>query len=201
MGKSHRQKKNTRVRDSFGDYLQNLDSDKLVESQFVVSDVKRNHPTSHFGEMAVVCSYPLGCTSVSCEIRNLSPHNYSFTYASDWVSDRLLARLDVGDGTHYNRVPGVPLEESSVPTPHIHLYREDGYLIAHRLDGIDYSSEQSVEFNYHDGYSYLCRCLHIKSDNSQEPSFDFIPEGRLNFQESDADPNGGIEFPMNNIGD
>lgn len=193
-----RSKRNTAIKSDYASYETNLKTDKFIGSPFVVQSCKGNHPSSYYDETNVVCSAPLGNTCISCEIRNMPPFNYSFSYKSDWLREQILARVDVGDGTHNNRAPGIPLEETSIPTPHIHLYREDGYFLAYRIDGIDYSSNESVKFDYYQGYQYLCERLNISGFDNVSPLFEFRPKGKLNLMVSDIDPNEGVEFPNNN---
>lgn len=191
-------KRNATVQAAYTDYEANLAAEKIVGSPFVVQSIKQNHPSSHYDETPITSAAPLGAMCVSCEIRNMSPFNYSFSYKTDWIDDRVLVRLDVGDGTHNNRVPGIPLEETSVPTPHIHIYRNDGYFVAYRIDGIDYESDEPVKFDYYKGYEYLCARLNIGCENKIPPAFYFQPLGQLNLMISDTDPNEGVEFPADN---
>lgn len=187
-------KRNRQIADDFEAYRSHMAAPKLVDVEFIVSDRKGNHPESFAGSMPVIGEVPYGETVTKCEIRELSRYNYSFSYLSDRNSDRTLARLDVGDGTHNNRVPGIPLELTSVPTPHFHEYREDGHLIAYPIDGIDYSSEESVKFDFYSGYAYLCDRLLMHAESEHAPLFIFAPDGILPFTNDETDPNRGCVF-------
>lgn len=187
-------KKNKQIADDFAAYRSHMDAPKLVEVEFIVRDRKGNHKESFAGSIPVNAEVPYGETVTECEIRELSRYNYTFSYLSDRNNDRTLGRLDVGDGTHYNRVPNIPLELSSVPTPHFHEYREDGYLIAYPIEGVDYSSEESVKFDFSKGYTYLCERLHLHTDGEQEPLFTFAPDGVLPFTIDETDPNSECVF-------
>lgn len=173
----------------------NLNSSKYINSPFVVTLPKKNHPSSYFNKCDVCSDVPFGNTTLSCEIRNQSPHNYSFSYCSDEYDEHVLARLDMGDGTHNNRVPGIPLSETSVPTPHVHKFRSDGRLIAYRIEGVDYSDESSIMFDYEQGYDYFCELLHIRAQGGENPKFYFLPQGQIDFRISDKDPNENVIFP------
>lgn len=186
--------KDNQIAETYRDYESNLKSHKSTDSPFVVSAVKPNHPQSYEAQQAVIADYPFGNTIVKCEVRSGQPYNYSFLYLSDAVDSRILARLDTGDGTHRNRTPGIPLEESQVPTPHIHKYRADGYSVAYPIEGLDYSSEASTKFDYQQGFDYFCRVLNIYDSQNASPQFKYAPNGVLVFPVPDSDPNEGVDF-------
>ncbi len=193
MGKSRR---NKQIPEIYDDLLAHLDAEKFIVSDFVVSETKQNHHESYSASELVNCYVSFGETRAECEIRQFSIYNYSFSYFSNSVDGRIITRLDTGDGTHNNKAPGIPLELTSVPTPHIHRYRKDGYLIAYPIKGIDYSSESSLKFDCYQGYSYFCSELSIKSLNGAAPNFIFAPKGRIHMEYEQTDPNAGIIFPL-----
>lgn len=182
------------IAETYSQYRRHMDSDKGVKSPFIVSDPKHNHPDSYAGEIDVSSSYPYGNTSANCEIKRFSEFHYTFSYISDALQSKIMARLDAGKGTHKNTAPDIPLALTSVQTPHFHEYREDGYLIAYPIEGIDYSSEASTHFGLSDGFSYFCKKLRIQSDNSSLPLFEFQPFGRLPFTDKETDPNINVDF-------
>lgn len=180
----------------FGDYLEHVDFSKTIDSPVTVSKKKENHPDSYWVRKDVTAKRPFGNTSLECEIRQGAPYNYSFSYHSDRIPSKVLMRLDTGDGTHNNAkyVPGIPLELSSVPTPHLHKFREDGYAVAYPIPGVDYTDEPSTKFDYQQGFYYLCTELNMTDPQGNAPLFMYAPDGVLNFPAADANPNEGADF-------
>lgn len=187
---------NKEIIDIYDDYRSNLDCEKHVEKDFRISEHKKNHPESFFGSIDVNCDVEFGNTSLSCEIRNGEDYNYSITYLSDRLGTKVMSRLDVGNGTHRNVAPDIPLALSSVPTPHYHEYREDGRMLAYPLEGIDYSSKESVEFGLEEGYAYLCGKLHITSVKGTDPRIEFSEDGAFTWLDEETDPNENVVFPL-----
>lgn len=187
-------KRNRAIADDYAAYSAHIDAPKLVDVEFVISEEKPNHRSSYIGTLPVQAQVPYGATSVVCEVRDMSLFNYSFSYLSDKNKERTLARFDAGDGTHKNRAPGIPLDCTSVPTPHLHRYRDDGYLIAYPIDGVDYSSEESVKFDFEKGYSYLCETLSLGCADGRVPAVAFQPKDRLALTIEETDPNSGCNF-------
>ena len=144
--------------------------------------------------MNVMCEIEFGNTSLACEVREESIYNYSFSYLTDAISKRVLFRLDMGNGTHKNVAPDIPLNQSSVPTPHYHQYREDGRLLAYPIDGLDYDSEEALKFDLQHGYAYLCEKLSISTFSGASPKAYFTPEGFYAWDFGDTDPNQDVEF-------
>lgn len=192
MGKN--QKRNLKIVEDYDLYHMHMEKEKEVPENFYVIKEKENHPQSYAGSIDVNCEVPYGKTELQCEIREASSYNYSFSYMTDMLKDRILARLDVGNGTHRNRAPGIPLQLTSVPTPHYHYYREDGYFLAFPLDCVDYSSEDAVKFDFYKGYSYLCNQLKFYGNGAKDLYFDFCPEGVLPLLDDGNDPNENVLF-------
>lgn len=55
---------------------------------------------------------------IDCEVRYKNPNNYSFQILSNILSNKVLARLDEGNGTHRNNCKDIPLDQQMVTTPH-----------------------------------------------------------------------------------
>lgn len=182
------------IAEDYAHYHDHMDMKKVIPNNFYVIKEKQNHSRSYAGAITVSCEIPFGNTQLQCEIREASSYNYSFSYITDCVDDRVLSRLDVGNGTHRNRAPGIPLELTSVPTPHYHYYRDDGYFLAYPLDGINYSGEESIKFDFNKGYSYLCDRLKFQGSESGILSFNFCPEGIIPLMDVMNDPNENISF-------
>lgn len=180
----------------FDDFKIHVASPKNLASPFTVSKPKKNHTGSYGEEKEVTADYPFGNVSVECEVRKGDQYNYSFSYKSDEIDSRVLVRLDTGDGTHNNAkyVPDVPLELSSVPTPHIHKYREDGYSLAYPIPGVDYAKDPSSEFDYLKGFRYLCGELNITATGGADLEFVYAPDGVIVFPDQYTDPNEGADF-------
>ena len=178
----------------YDNYQQHIAARKIINSPYKVVYPKVNHPKSYYAEENVDAEYPFGHNTVECEVRQGAPYNYSFSYKSDVIDSNILVRLDTGDGTHNNKAPGIPLELSSVPTPHIHKYRKDGYAIANPIPGVDYSTEASTKFDYQQGFDYFCSHLNITDKDQQAPLFQYAPDGIMVFPVPDTDPNEDADF-------
>ena len=109
-----------------------MDSDKQMELPITVTKEKINHPTSLYVEKDIYTSQPLGNNSFDCEVRKKDIKNYSFQLLTDAFSNRVLFRLDEGNGAHRNNIPDIPLEKQSVPTPHFHRYDSKGHFYAYK---------------------------------------------------------------------
>lgn len=187
-------KRNHQIAEDFAAFDEHMKTAKFIVPEYVVSEHKGNHSGSFGASESVVCTNDYGNTTLDCEIRRSDIFNYSFSYLSDKIDNRVLARLDVGDGVHNNRAPGIPLALTSVPTPHIHKYRSDGYFVAYPIEGVDYSSESSLLFDCYRGYDYLCNELNIGISGGEKPKFTFQPRGQMTLYYGIEDPNAGVSF-------
>lgn len=188
-------KKNKQIADDYASYRANMDGTKQTNPQLIVKDPKANHSRSYYGQNEVDCDVKFGNTTIGCEVREENEHNYSISYFSDQLSTKVMFRLDVGNGTHYNRVPDIPLDEASIPTPHYHEYRQDGRMIAYKIPGINYDEETSLLFDMSQGYDYFCNKLNLTSNNGDQLNIVYAPAGLLPFVEDSIDPNENVEFP------
>lgn len=186
--------KNKQIERDYEALTEHLQTVKFTVPAYVVRKPKPNHPHSFYNSETVTCDVAFGNASLDCEIRHGNNCNYSISYMTDRLDNRTITRLDAGDGTHNNRAPGIPLALTSVPTPHIHKYRPDGYFIAYPIDGIDYDSESSLLFDCKQGYDYLCKELNICSYGDGNLTFEFSPEGLLPLEYGVEDPNEGVNF-------
>ena len=67
-------------------------------------------------------------------------------------------------------------------------------MIAHPIEGIDYSSDASLLFDCYRGYEYLCNELNIKAIDDEDPKFRFQPDGRMVLGYGTEDPNENVRF-------
>lgn len=80
--------------------------------------------------------------------------------------------------------------------PHYHEYRSDGYDVAYRIPGVDYSDESSTKFDYEEGFLYFSDKLHIKDPSGGEVRIDCRPLSVPSKDiEIDNDPNNNVDFP------
>lgn len=192
MAKANRDKQ---IQDKYSQYKVHLDTDKTINGELRVITIKPNHKNFYAGESDVKAHVPFGNTSMECKIKSTDEYQYTITYKSDAIDKRLLTRLDAGAGTHRNKAPGIPLELTSVPTPHYHEYRNDGYDIAYPIEGVNYSDESSTKFDYNQGVHYFCNKLHINNTSGEKATMTYTPEGVLPLNEDNTDPNENVEFP------
>ena len=113
-------KQNNELLQIMQDYVQFMDSDKTIDLPVVVSEHKKNHPSSLYYVSALTSVFPFGETKFDCEIRDRDVLSYSFQIRSDKFHSQVVLRFDEGDATHRNDIPGLPLEQQSVTTPHFH---------------------------------------------------------------------------------
>lgn len=189
-------KRDKQVEENYTKYLAHLDSEKTIDGPLDASSVNRNQHNFYTGSTEVKAAVSWGSSSAHCSIRRDNEFYYSITFQSDALDSRVLARLDAGMGTHYNRAPGIPQHLTSVPMPHYHEYRQDGYDVAHPLQGIDYSDESSTKFGCVQGFAYFCDRLHIKDSSGFDAAVICSPAGILPLDfECYNDPNDNIDFP------
>lgn len=188
--KKSKPKRDIQIADIYTLYDNHLNCQKTATSEIRISNEKENQSNFYYGSTDVIAPILLGHTSLECKIKKADQYHYTLTYKSDAIEKRLLTRLDAGAGTHRNTAPDIPLHLTSVPTPHFHRYREDGYDIAYPIDGLDYSDESSTKFDYKQGFSYFCNKLYIKNS-----SIDYTPTDILPLTIEETDPNEDVEFP------
>ena len=103
------------------DYRLFLESEKKIECPVVVSKEKQNHRSSLYVEGPVSGDYHIDSVMYNCELRDKRIDNYSISLVTDSISEKMLFRLDQGNGTHRNNLSGIALEEQSVPAHDIPL--------------------------------------------------------------------------------
>lgn len=69
---------------------------------------------------------------VNIRINNHNYHQFKLKY-KDYIPSPFF-RFDSDGGTHRNKIPGTPIEEQVVLTPHFHKYNEDGIEIAYQTE-------------------------------------------------------------------
>ena len=157
----------------------------------LVSKEKPNHKTSLYFEQELTADSSFGETKVDCEIREKDRLNYSFQIISDKIKNRVLARLDEGNGVHRNNLPHIPLAEQEVTTPHFHKYDKSGYFLAYKSDSL-YAYE-NTPLDIKEGLRLFCEEEKIESSNSALIEIQIKEDGALPF-EHDIDPLNGIMF-------
>lgn len=157
----------------------------------LVSKEKPNHKSSWYFEQDLTADSSFGETKVDCEIREKNPSNYSFQILSNRIKNRVLARLDEGNGTHRNNFPNIPLAEQEVTTPHFHKYNESGFFVAYKSDSLTAYNEKPLKIE--DGLRLFCEEENIESSNSVPIEIQIKEDGSLPFPH-DTDPLNGIMF-------
>lgn len=157
----------------------------------LVSKEKPNHKTSLYFEQELTADSSFGETKVDCEIREKDRLNYSFQIISDKIKNRVLARLDEGNGVHRNNLPHIPLAEQEVTTPHFHKYDKSGFFLAYKTDSLN--AYESTPLDIKEGLRLFCEEEKIESSNSALIEIQIKEDGALPF-EHDIDPLNGIMF-------
>jgi len=171
------------------DYQLFMNAEKVISMPIKVSEVKSNHPTSLYVEGRVEYTGNIGEISYDCELRNKRTDNYSFQLLSNKIKNKLLFRLDQGNGTHRNNYPGIKLQEQSVPTPHFHKYTEDGYLIAYQTDEL----KENTLMKVFEGVKSFCKEAKIGQGDGADAEVSVQDNWEIPFQE-DIDPLNGVNF-------
>ena len=171
------------------DYQLFMSTEKSISMPIKVSEEKPNHPTSLYVEGRVEYTGNIGEISYDCELRNKRTDNYSFQLLSNKIKNKLLFRLDQGNGTHRNNYPGIKLQEQSIPTPHFHKYTEDGFLIAYQTDDL----KENASMNVYEGVKSFCKEAKIVEREGIDAKIIIQRQGELPFEE-DPDPLNGVKF-------
>ena len=181
--------KNKELLALMNDYQLFMSAEKEVTMPIKVSGEKLNHPTSLYAEGRVEYAGNFGNVSFDCEMRNKRTDNYTFQLLTDKIKNRLLFRLDQGNGTHRNNYPNIKLQEQSIPTPHFHKYTEEGYLIAYQTDEL---KENSL-MNIFEGVKSFCKEAKIGHGDGADAEVQIRNNGEIPFKE-DIDPLNGVNF-------
>lgn len=172
------------------DYHLFLDCDKSIEMPYKVDGVAPNHKSSLRGSAPLLAKAPIGNTSLDCEMRNRSEFDYSLNILSDAIKNRVLFRMDEGDGTHRNRHLPIPVDQQQVTTPHFHKVGDDGIMLAYRTDNLE---SLGKPLNIQVGFKAFCEECHINQENSQ---ITIHEKGTLPFENTpEIDPLIDIQFP------
>lgn len=173
------------------DYIQFMDSDKTITLPVIVSEHKKNHPSSLYYVSTLKSVYSFGETKFDCEIRSRDFLSYSFQIRSDKYKSQVALRFDEGDATHRNDIPGLPLVQQSVTTPHFHRYNEQGYFIAYKNDELNADIQASLGIE--NGFDIFLREAKI-GRTVADPLIQISENGiiQMNFQQ--IDPLAGVNF-------
>lgn len=131
---------NKELLEILNDYNLFMESPKSTSMPLRVSKNKSNHPSSLYEEQALDSVKDFGETMIDCEVRYKNPNNYSFQILSNILSNKVLARLDEGNGTHRNNCKDIPLDQQMVTTPHFHKYDTNGRFIAYKTKELEIKS-------------------------------------------------------------
>ncbi len=172
------------------DYNLFMESPKSTSMPLRVSKNKSNHPSSLYEEQALDSVKDFGETMIDCEVRYKNPNNYSFQILSNILSNKVLARLDEGNGTHRNNCKDIPLDQQMVTTPHFHKYDTNGRFIAYKTKELEIKSSP---LPIQEGFQMFCQEEKITSNNDLAVSIEVQENGVLPF-EPDNDPLNGIAF-------
>lgn len=171
------------------DYRLFMDSQKEIESPVVVTNEKPNHKSSLYVEGPISGNNHIENVKYNCELREKRKDNYSIALVTDNISDKMLFRMDQGNGTHRNNLPNVVLAEQSVPTPHFHRYIEEGYNIAYQTPYL----KEHAQLDIFDGFRVFCEEAKIIGEAGKEIKVEIQREGEIPFEE-EIDPLNGINF-------
>lgn len=168
-----------------------MSNKKQTTMPLLVSKEKPNHKTSLYVEQTLLADSSFGETSIDCEVRDKNPLNYSFQILSNRINNRVIARLDEGNGVHRNNLPHIPLAEQEVTTPHFHKYDKNGYFVAYKTDALSAYDEKPLDIE--EGLRLFCEEEKIESSNSDLVDIQIKEEGALPIPQ-DTDPLNGIMF-------
>ena len=171
------------------DYTLFMDAAKEISTPVVISQEKPNHKSSLYVEGHVNSSHAFGNVKYGCEMRDKREDNFSIQLTTDKFGNKVLFRIDQGNGTHRNNLPTIPLAAQSVPTPHFHRFCERGYFYAYQTDVL----KQNENMNIQDGLAAFCSEVNVKGSANNAVEIVVRQDGVLPLEE-DKDPLNGINF-------
>lgn len=182
---------NTELLKIMHDYVEFMDVDKRIDLPVVISEHKKNHPSSLYYRSQLSAVFSFGNTSFDCEIRDRDTLNYSFQIRSDRFKEQVVLRFDEGFSTHKNNIPGIPLQEQSVTTPHFHRFNEDGYFIAYKNEQLAHITTYPMSIE--DGFDVFLQEAKI-ADGGKSPRILILNDGMLSMNIQPTDPLAGVNF-------
>lgn len=173
------------------DYRLFIDSEKRVDMPFRVDEMdRRSHISSLTGSCVLTADSSFGNTVLECEMRDRSEYRYTFRILSDAIKRRMLFRLDEGGKTHRNRHLPIPVDQQQVPTPHFHIYADDGIMYAYRTEVLE---RITSPLHIREGFVAFCDEIHI---NQKDRRIVIQEEGALPLEFTpEVDPLADIQFP------
>ena len=187
------QEKNTQILKYYKGYCNFIDGGKTIAATFNVTNTQQNHKTSSFGCTPLKSSAPFGVTTLECEKKGGTDCNYTLRMMTDKIDSRLLARFDVGGPSHKD--PNQPMKKQSVPTPHLHTYDENGILYCYQTEELRSMAHKDPNLPIESGFGFFCRHYNISSEDGQTtPVIVTAPDGILDMDFNDIDPNENIDF-------
>ena len=172
-------------------YVLFMDSKKQAEMPLVVSQIKQNHPSSLYKEVSIKSESSFGCVTMDCEIRNKDHNNYSIQLVSDMIKNKVLSRLDEGNGTHRNALSTIPLQEQMVSTPHFHIYTKNGLFFAYQTENLKSYNEKPMPIEV--GIHEFCQEMNIHSTD-EHPIDVIVQEEGVLALDFGIDPLEGIKL-------
>lgn len=173
------------------DYIQFMDSEKTTNLPVVISEHKNNHPSSLYSNSIVYSSFSFGNTCLDCEIRNRDTYDYSFQIRSDRLKKQVVLRFDEGQAAHRNDIPGIPLDQQCVTTPHFHKYNSDGYLVAYKTLNLEKASQ--LPLSIEEGFDLFLNEANI-CDEGIDPRIQITKNGNILINLQQIDPLAEINF-------
>lgn len=190
MGKNSKREELLAV---MNDYVSFMASTKKMAHKLSVKEKKRNHCNSLTGSVNLNSQYSFGNeVQLCCEIRNEDSFNYSLGILSDKLEDKMLARLDEGNGTHRNKYDDIPLSEQSVSTPHFHKYDEQGRFLAYKTPSLE--ALKGEELCIEDGFKEFCLEMNIVGKDGGEGVIEYLGQGLFVRDPVEKDPLNGVTF-------
>lgn len=176
------------------DYNLFMKNDKQIHMPINITEEKPNHSSSLYIERPIKPKNPIGTNSFDCEIRNKDIKNYSFQLLTDQISDRVLFRLDEGNGTHRNNNPNIPLKDQSITTPHFHKYNKDGCFLAYKSTNLVHLQDKPLDIK--EGFNLFCEEAKIYSENAIQQSDIHVQQNGIMPSSvlDDKDPLNGVNF-------
>lgn len=183
------------ILERYRQYQDYMDCSKMVGSPYRISETKKNHDSSFFASYPIMSIIKFGEVSFYTELRNGDHKDFSISCISDAINKHILCRYDSGEGVHRNNVPSIPLKDQLVSTPHIHYYNEEGYFIAFKpKEFLDPEINERM-LDIENGFPYFCKHTNITSITDDSiPLLEICPNGVLDLNISNTDPNDGVKF-------
>lgn len=171
---------NNDIKEHFDFFSDLLNEEKIVLDKNIFIEVKKNNPywlTGHTNIQHVSIEDNI----IFIVERSKRDSKYGVKLVCKSLTPAPFFRFDSDGPAHRNDIPGIPLEEQSVPTPHFNSYNKDGNPIAYKNKTLKIEKEAiAIAKDINFGISLFCMESNMKLKDGNFPVvIDSSPELNL----------------------